>query len=312
MEFINDTFSQIIYLNDFVYIWKIYENKIIELFNKNNYKKIISNIDEPLYDKYINLKEGKIIGYACFDKEIEARTEALNILSEMSHLIKDLFSFEVIEGYQYNENNIISTIYINDELKKIIDINVYKTDKWTIKFNINNNIIYAVDYYYKKYNLINPIISPNNFGLIIFENNKESAREIIKNLKNKYKFLIPNGELKAKEKFLFLKEAGCNCIFEVRKNGIKIKTTYNDLENEIDINDIDEFINNENENIKNNLFNKSLEEEYLLTKTKLSYVCEDCFNKLDKNILLPFNQRIKNKECQCCKNKASKCYFIIN
>ena len=141
MEFINDTFSQIIYLNDFVYIWKIYENKIIELFNKNNYKKIISNIDEPLYDKYINLKEGKIIGYACFDKEIEARTEALNILSEMSHLIKDLFSFEVIEGYQYNENNIISTIYINDELKKIIDINVYKTDKWTIKFNINNNII---------------------------------------------------------------------------------------------------------------------------------------------------------------------------
>ena len=73
MEFINDTFSQIIYLNDFVYIWKIYENKIIELFNKNNYKKIISNIDEPLYDKYINLKEGKIIGYACFDKEIELK-----------------------------------------------------------------------------------------------------------------------------------------------------------------------------------------------------------------------------------------------
>ena len=312
MEFINDTFSQIIYLNDFVYIWKIYENKIIELFNKNNYKKIISNIDIPLYDKYINLKEDKIIGYAFFDKEIEARTEALNILSEMSHLIKNLFSFEVIEGYQYNENNIISTVYINDKLKKIIDINVYKNDKWIIKFNINNNIIYAVDYYYKKYNLINPIISPNNFGLIIFENNKESAREIIKNLKNKYKFLIPNGELKAKEKFLFLKETGCNYIFEVRKNGIKIKTTYNDLENEIDINDIDEFINNENENIKNNLFNKSLEEEYLLAKTKLNYVCEDCFNKLDKNILLPFNQRIKNKECQCCKNKASKCYFIIN
>ena len=79
-----------------------------------------------------------------------------------------------------------------------------------------------------------------------------------------------------------------------------------------DINKFLEFMNNENENIKNKLFNKSLEEEYLLTKTKLSYVCEDCFNKLDKNILLPFNQRIKNKECQCCKNKASKCYFIIN
>ena len=52
MEFINDTFSQIIYLNDFVYIWKIYENEIIELFNKNNYKKIISNLDICLYDKY--------------------------------------------------------------------------------------------------------------------------------------------------------------------------------------------------------------------------------------------------------------------
>ena len=43
MEFINDTFSQIIYLNDFVYIWKIYENKIIELFNKNNYKLVIKD-----------------------------------------------------------------------------------------------------------------------------------------------------------------------------------------------------------------------------------------------------------------------------
>ena len=60
MEFINDTFSQIIYLNDFVYIWKIYENEIIELFNKNNYKKIISNLDICLYDKYINIKEDKI------------------------------------------------------------------------------------------------------------------------------------------------------------------------------------------------------------------------------------------------------------
>lgn len=312
MEFINDTFSQIIYLNDFVYIWKIYENEIIELFNKNNYKKIISNLDIHLYDKYINIKEDKIIGYACFDKEIEVRTEALNILSEMSHLIKNLFSFQIIEGYQNDENNIISAININDEVKKIIHINIYKSNKWNIKFSINNNIIYAVDYYYKKYNLISPTISPNNYGLVVFENNKESAREIIKNLKNKYHFLVPNDVLKAKEKFLFLKESGCNYIFEVRKNGIRIKTTYNDLENEININDIDEFINNENKNIKNNLFNKSLEEEYLLTKTKLNYVCEDCFNKLDNNILLPFNQRIKNKECKCCKNKASKCFFVIN
>ena len=311
MEFINDTFSQIIYLNDFVYIWKIYENEIIELFNKNNYKKIISNLDICLYDKYINIKEDKIIGYACFDKEIDTRTEALNILSEMSHLIKKLFSFQTIEGYQNDENNIISAININDELKKIIHINIYKSNKWNIKFSINNNIIYAVDYYYKKYNLISPIISPNNYGLVVFENNKEAARELIKTIKNKYNFLIPNDELKAKEKFHYLKEEVCNYIFEVRKNGIKIKTTYNDLENEININDIDEFINNENKNIKNNLFNKSLEEEYLLTKTKLNYVCEACFNKLNKNILLPFNQRIKNKECNYCKNKASKCFFII-
>lgn len=311
MEFINDTFSQIIYLNDFVYIWKIYENEIIDLFNKNNYKKIISNLDICLYDKYINIKEDKIIGYACFDKEIDARTEALNILSEMSHLIKKLFSFQTIEGYQNDENNIISAININDELKKIIHIYIYKSNKWNIKFSINNNIIYAVDYYYKKYNLICPIISPNNYGLVVFENNKEAARELIKTIKNKYNFLIPNDELKAKEKFYYLKEEGCNYIFEVRKNGIRIKTTYNDLENEININDIDEFINNENKNIKNNLFNKSLEEEYLLTKTKLNYVCEVCFNKLNKNILLPFNQRIKNKECNYCKNKASKCFFII-
>ena len=311
MEFINDTFSQIIYLNDFVYIWKIYENEIIELFNKNNYKKIISNLDICLYDKYINIKEDKIIGYACFDKEIDTRTEALNILSEMSHLIKKLFSFQIIEGYQNDENNIISAININDELKKIIHINIYKSNKWNIKFSINNNIIYAVDYYYKKYNLISPIISPNNYGLVVFENNKEAARELIKTIKNKYNFLIPNDELKAKEKFHYLKEEGCNYIFEVRKNGIRIKTTYNDLENEININDIDEFINKENKNIENNLFNKSLEEEYLLTKTKLNYVCEVCFNKLNKNILLPFNQRIKNKECNYCKNKASKCFFII-
>ena len=190
MEFINDTFSQIIYLNDFVYMWKIYENEIIELFNKNNYKKIISNLDICLYDKYINIKEDKIVGYACFDKEIDTRTEALNILSEMSHLIKKLFSFQTIEGYQNDENNIISAININDELKKIIHINIYKSNKWNIKFSINNNIIYAVDYYYKKYNLISPIISPNNYGLVVFENNKEAARELIKTIKNKYNFLI--------------------------------------------------------------------------------------------------------------------------
>lgn len=166
----------------------IFERKEIidEIFGEKCTKKVMNkcyDLDDfkdikIFWDTYLNIKETQ-----------ERKIELIKLMNQ--NFIND----KIIKKF-YIE--IIKLIIIDNTNEKLIEIYLLFLNIYEIKLNKDNSINNDIEEYKKEVNYYSPLFSKENYK-ILFEKDKESERDIIKNFLNKVKqienFLFDNQKL---------------------------------------------------------------------------------------------------------------------
>lgn len=313
-------------------------DKNLELFKRiqdaffNNIKRRLVFGDENLIFDNINLDE-ECLSYTMIDlsfyykskSEIAVRSFALNLIAEVSHTIKEKTSLFTISGYLNNDvNHYCSGILFDDG--RFIDFFkaevFFKNDLFFIKAKLDYKIMEAVDYFFNSCKLKNSSMTINQIGRIVLSNDGLTTRKI-KDLFPHLSFIISSKNT-TKEKFDDLEEKGAIFILlitdkSLKNNKIRVKNVCFNVIDEIEVEELDAYINEQYKRVNDLLHKQSMNIYYQIVHKEnkyKKYICEkekieDIIDLKHQIILRPFNQRLHDKKCDYCIEDATKEILIL-
>lgn len=309
-----------IYLTEYLRIWNFLKEKIFSNLKNFDYQEIFSEEEICLNDllllkqKIVFFKAMDMEVFAKYQSELEARTEALSLLSNYAHLMKKHSNLQIIDGYRDFKENIFCSGLFSLEDRFIIGLEVkifLYENYWCVLGEYHHQIVEVINDYSVKYKLINNDLNPYKFALIALEDKDTESLALKKFLIEKYQAYHLEQNLPAKEKFNILEKMGCSYIFEIRKKGkLRIKIVHNGDEKDLFKEEIDSFLLENDQLINQSLVKINLINTINDLKQNTIYVCCDCSGELKEGKYLKiFNQRVKNNKCCKC-DKAANYVFV--
>lgn len=291
---------------------------IIEELKYQKFKKIYSdNLDileiSELYKNIYYKKDLDLIAVSFCNKELDARSNLINLFKSYNDILNDVTGIKLIEGYLIDENNFISG-YFNklDQFITCVKGNItFKNNMYISQIELKHEIVDLIEDYHFQHNIINPKIKVLTFGGVILEKNDPKTKQQVNAMKEIFDVQFADGIKGTKNQYQYLENEGYMFIFEFRKEGkMRIKCPSLDTYEDIYFLELPKLVEDKITQLYKKIKDISLKDNYRLVKEKTKTYCEECLKSID-SYLIPFNQRLSKKCYNQCDNIPFKNIIII-
>lgn len=339
VDFIEFYNNEKIYLDNYFQVWNKIKNQVSHLKDEfkfvdyNDFDKFINSDFCGRNQIYLNVDKHDIEFSYVSNDIFKTRSVILDLFSSISNLFYLNLGLYLVSGYYSFDENIYSAGVISKEGRyyECLKAEIIKKDNYVLKMILNDNIVLAITQFFNDFKLIHSNIAPHNFGFIILDRNKPDVIKKYKDILlrfNKEQFLkIDNNKL-IKEQYQLINDSFCQFILELnyrnaRKNSLKIINLYNHLENEVSIDELNDYLNKQILDNNSCIYKEAVNIYRNITKRKFSKnnvgvfnICTKCKAELEKYqedyyLLHLFSSRNRQCNCDVCQCKTNEEVLIL-